>query len=196
MAAIENTVSQVPYPGDLELADALRSVRLRSLESPDAECGVNKAHVEVAIALVRAARMSQSEAMLCWPSPPDGVVSIHGLASLGLASLTQTTAMSASLSMMQANSLIGSTVTVQTDSMGDTTSGVVQSVAMASASSGGQPQININGTPYSLSQVVSVAPTPGTTPATTSSAGSTSTAPTSSTTPATSSTGTTTAAAQ
>ncbi len=107
-------------------------------------------------------------------------------------SLTQTTAMSASLSMMQANSLIGSTVTVQTDSMGDTTSGVVQSVAMASASSGGQPQININGTPYSLSQVVSVAPTP----ATTSSAGSTSTAPTSSTTPATSSTGTTTAAAQ
>ena len=110
-------------------------------------------------------------------------------------SLTQTTAMSASLSMMQANSLIGSTVTVQTDSMGDTTSGVVQSVAMASASSGGQPQIKINGTAYNLNQVVGVAPTPVTTPATTSSAGSTSTAPTSGTTPTTSSTGTTTTTA-
>ncbi len=111
-------------------------------------------------------------------------------------SLTQTTAMSASLSMMQANSLIGNTVTVQTDSMGDTASGVVQSVAMASASSGGQPQIMINGTAYNLSQVVGVAPTPVTTPATTSAAGSSSTAPTSSSTPATSSTGTTTPAAQ
>src|ERR1700678_2649990 len=45
-------------------------------------------------------------------------------------SLTQSTAMSSSLSALQANSLIGSTVTVSTDSKGDTTSGVVQSVSL------------------------------------------------------------------
>jgi flagellar basal-body rod modification protein FlgD len=38
-------------------------------------------------------------------------------------SLTQSSAMSASLAMIQANSLVGSTVTVSTDSTGDTTSG-------------------------------------------------------------------------
>jgi flagellar basal-body rod modification protein FlgD len=92
-------------------------------------------------------------------------------------SLTQSTAMSASLAMLQANSLIGSTVTVSTDSTGNTTSGVVQAIQLGSSASGSQPQILINGTPYNLSQVLSVSPTP-TTPAT---------AATTSSTPATSS---------
>jgi len=84
-------------------------------------------------------------------------------------SLTQTSAMSSSLSMLQANSLIGSTVTVSTDSTGDTASGVVQSVQTGASSSGGQPQIMINGTAYDLSQVISVTTTPtstSTTPST------------------------------
>ena len=74
-------------------------------------------------------------------------------------SLTQSTAMSSSLSMLQANSLIGSTVTVTTDSKGDTTSGVVQSVQTGAASSDGTPQIMVNGTAYDLSSVISVTPT-------------------------------------
>jgi flagellar basal-body rod modification protein FlgD len=86
-------------------------------------------------------------------------------------SLTQSSAMSASLSMLQANSLIGSTVTVTTDTMGDTASGVVQSVQMGSSASGGQPQISINGTSYNLSQVVSVTPTPASTATTPTASG-------------------------
>ncbi len=74
-------------------------------------------------------------------------------------SLSQTTAMSSSLSTMQANSLIGSTVTVQEANSQDTTSGVVQSVLLGAASSDGTPQIVINGTSYDLSQVVGVTPT-------------------------------------
>jgi flagellar basal-body rod modification protein FlgD len=78
-------------------------------------------------------------------------------------SLTQSAAMSTSLSMLQANSLIGSTVTVQTDSKGDTASGVVQSVQLGSSASGGMPQVLINGTSYNLNQILSVAPTPAST---------------------------------
>ncbi len=74
-------------------------------------------------------------------------------------SLTQATAMSSSLSMMQANSLIGSTVTIKLDSQNDVTSGVVQSVLVGAASSDGTPQIIVNGTAYDLSQVVGVTPT-------------------------------------
>lgn len=72
-------------------------------------------------------------------------------------SLTQSSAMSSSLSMMQANSLVGSTVTVQTNpnDTTQTTSGAVQGVVMQ----GGAPEIMVNGTLYALSQVVSVAPT-------------------------------------
>jgi flagellar basal-body rod modification protein FlgD len=73
-------------------------------------------------------------------------------------SLTQSSAMSASLSLLQANSLIGSTVSVTTDSKGDTTSGVVQSVRTGAASSSGNPEIIINGTAYELSSVISVTP--------------------------------------
>ena len=68
-------------------------------------------------------------------------------------SLTQSSAMASSLSMMQANSLIGSTVTIQVDSQ-NTTSGVVQGVTRDN----GTPQIVVNNTPYGVSQVVTVTP--------------------------------------
>jgi flagellar basal-body rod modification protein FlgD len=68
-------------------------------------------------------------------------------------SLQQATQSTNSLAMMQANSLVGSTVTVQVDST-NTASGVVSGVVM----SNGAPQITIAGTNYSLSQVTSVTP--------------------------------------
>jgi flagellar basal-body rod modification protein FlgD len=68
-------------------------------------------------------------------------------------SLTQSSAMASSLSMMQANSLIGSTVTIQVDSK-NTTSGVVQGVTMDN----GTPQIVVNNSAYGVSQVVTVTP--------------------------------------
>lgn len=74
-------------------------------------------------------------------------------------SLTQTTAMSSSLSAMQANSLIGSTVVLQQSNSNLTTSGVVQSVVLGSESSDGLPQIVVNGTAYDLSQILAVTPT-------------------------------------
>lgn len=76
-------------------------------------------------------------------------------------SLQQATQSSSSLSMMQANSLIGSTVTVQVDPK-TTASGVVTGVVLDN----GTPQITVqtSGTTatvnYNLSQVVSVIPTP------------------------------------
>jgi flagellar basal-body rod modification protein FlgD len=70
-------------------------------------------------------------------------------------SLQQATAMSASLSMMQANSLIGNTVTLQVDAK-TTATGVVQGVVLQS----GTPEIVVDGSLYTLSQVTSVAPTP------------------------------------
>jgi flagellar basal-body rod modification protein FlgD len=69
-------------------------------------------------------------------------------------SLTQASAMSASLTMMQANSLIGSTVTLQVDAK-TTATGVVQGVVMQN----GTPEILVNGATYTLNQVTSVAPT-------------------------------------
>ena len=72
-------------------------------------------------------------------------------------SLQQTTAMSNSLSMLQANSLIGSTVTMQIDSQ-TTGSGVVSGVLLGSASSDGTPQIVVDGRAYDLNQVLSVSP--------------------------------------
>jgi flagellar basal-body rod modification protein FlgD len=88
-------------------------------------------------------------------------------------SLSQTSAMSSSLSMMQASSLIGATVTVQQPNSNNTASGVVQSVRMGSQSSDGTPQIVINGMAYDLSQVLSVTPTPTTPTQTSSSSGPT-----------------------
>jgi flagellar basal-body rod modification protein FlgD len=69
-------------------------------------------------------------------------------------SLTQSSAMSSSLSMLQANSLIGSTVSLQIDPK-TTASGIVQGVIL----NGGTPQIIVNGSTYDLSQVTSVTPT-------------------------------------
>jgi flagellar basal-body rod modification protein FlgD len=68
--------------------------------------------------------------------------------------LTQASASSASLAMMQANSLIGSTVTLQVDSQ-TTATGAVQGVVLQN----GIPEILVNGTTYTLSQVTSVTPT-------------------------------------
>jgi len=69
-------------------------------------------------------------------------------------SLQQSSSMAGSLGMMQANGLIGSTVNVQVDSQ-TTDNGVVQGVVLQS----GTPEILVNGAAYTLSQVVSVAPT-------------------------------------
>jgi len=69
--------------------------------------------------------------------------------------LTASTDSSASLSMMQANGLVGSTVELQVDTNGTTTSGVVQGVVMES----GNPEIMVNGSLYKLNQVMQVAPT-------------------------------------
>lgn len=84
-------------------------------------------------------------------------------------SLQESTQSAGSLSMMQANSLVGSTVGIQVDST-STTSGVVTGVVM----SNGTPQITVGGANYGLSQINSVTPpansataSPSTTPATT-----------------------------
>jgi flagellar basal-body rod modification protein FlgD len=78
-------------------------------------------------------------------------------------SLQQASQSTSSLAMMQANSLVGSTVAVQIDST-HSTSGVVQGVSV----NGGIPQIMIGGNAYNLNQVTGVIPTPApTTPATT-----------------------------
>jgi flagellar basal-body rod modification protein FlgD len=78
--------------------------------------------------------------------------------------LQQATQSSSSLAMMQANGLVGSTVTVQVDSQ-NTATGIVSGVVL----SNGAPQItvqttNANGVNtsanYNLSQVTSVVPTP------------------------------------
>lgn len=69
-------------------------------------------------------------------------------------SLQQATQSTSSLAMMQANSLVGSTVAIQVDST-DTTSGVVTGVVM----NNGAPQITVGGTNYSLSQITAVTPT-------------------------------------
>jgi flagellar basal-body rod modification protein FlgD len=73
-------------------------------------------------------------------------------------SLQQSSAMSGSLAMLQANSLIGSTVTLQATPQ-TTASGVVTSVQAGGTSSNGVPQILVNGTPYNLSQILTITPT-------------------------------------
>jgi flagellar basal-body rod modification protein FlgD len=68
-------------------------------------------------------------------------------------SLQQTTGMSSSLAMMQADSLVGSTVNVQVDSK-TSASGVVSGVALVN----GTPEVVVNGTDYTISQVTSITP--------------------------------------
>ncbi len=70
-------------------------------------------------------------------------------------SLQQATQSSNSLAMMQANSLVGSTVTVQVDSTHSAT-GVVSGVVMYNNA----PKITIGTANYGLNQVTAVAPTP------------------------------------
>jgi flagellar basal-body rod modification protein FlgD len=53
-----------------------------------------------------------------------------------------------------ATALLGQTVTLQVDSNGVTTQGVVSSISMDQ----GTPQLIVNDTPYDLSQVMSVSP--------------------------------------
>jgi hypothetical protein len=102
--------------------------------------------------------------------------------------LQQTTQSTNSLAMMQANSLIGSTVGIQVDSS-HTASGVVTGVVLNS----GTAQITINGTNYSLSQVTSVTPPGANSTAGTTGTTSTTTPPdTSGSSDTTSSSGTTT----
>jgi flagellar basal-body rod modification protein FlgD len=67
--------------------------------------------------------------------------------------LQQASQSTSSLAMMQANSLVGSTVTVQVDSK-TTANGVVTGVVLKN----GQPQITIDSTNYGLSQVIAVSP--------------------------------------
>jgi len=68
-------------------------------------------------------------------------------------SLQQATQSSASLAMIQANSLVGKTVTIQVDST-HTASGVVTGVVM----NDGAAEITVGTTNYTLSQVTSVTP--------------------------------------
>jgi len=68
-------------------------------------------------------------------------------------SLQQATQTTSSLAMIQANSLVGSNVTVQIDSK-TSTSGVVTGVVL----NNGTPQITISGQNYGLNQVTAVQP--------------------------------------
>jgi flagellar basal-body rod modification protein FlgD len=70
--------------------------------------------------------------------------------------LQEATTMAGDMATMQASSLIGSTVSVQsaTNSNQETT-GVVTAVDMSS----GSPEIQVNGQLYALSQILSISPT-------------------------------------
>ena len=70
-------------------------------------------------------------------------------------SLQQASETSSSLAMLQANSLIGSSVSVQIDSKTSTT-GVVSAVTVVN----GKPQIVVDGKNYNVSQVTAVRPAP------------------------------------
>jgi len=78
-------------------------------------------------------------------------------------SLQQTSTMSSNISVMQANGMLGSTVSLQADPT-TVVNGVVSGIQLNGSS---PPQIIVNGTPYSLSQVLTIKPTPPATPATT-----------------------------
>ena len=78
-------------------------------------------------------------------------------------SLQQTNTMSTNIASMltqqqvsQADGLLGKTVTLQVNDT-TTASGVVSAMQLV----GGLPKIVVNNTPYDLSQVLTVAPTPG-----------------------------------
>jgi flagellar basal-body rod modification protein FlgD len=68
-------------------------------------------------------------------------------------SLQQATQSSSSLAMIQANSLVGSSVTISVDST-HTASGVVTGVVL----NNGVPQVTVGGTNYGLTQITSITP--------------------------------------
>ncbi len=78
-------------------------------------------------------------------------------------SLQQASESSSSLAMLQASSLIGSTVTVKINSQNLPVQGVVDGVVL----NNGKPQITVNGASYNLSQIMAVTPTAPPTPTTT-----------------------------
>ena|SRR5271157_794617 len=70
--------------------------------------------------------------------------------------LQEATAMAGDMARMQASSLIGATVSVESaTTAGQETTGVVSAVDMSS----GSPEILVNGQLYALSQILSIAPT-------------------------------------
>lgn len=70
--------------------------------------------------------------------------------------LQESTTMAGNLSQIQADSLIGQTVTVASATNSQqTTSGVVSAVDVSS----GNPSVLVNGTLYSLNQITSISPT-------------------------------------
>jgi flagellar basal-body rod modification protein FlgD len=74
-------------------------------------------------------------------------------------SLQEATAMAGNMATMQASSLIGATVSVESATNSDQeTTGVVTAVDMSS----GSPEIQVNGQLYALSQILSISPTPST----------------------------------
>jgi len=90
--------------------------------------------------------------------------------------LQQSQTMAGDMQSLQANALIGRTVTVaSTTNSSQTASGVVSGIDLSS----GSPEISINGSLYNLSQITSILPTAAattpTTPATTSSSSNSST---------------------
>ena len=79
-------------------------------------------------------------------------------------SLQETTSMAGNMSELQADALIGQTVDVASASNNaDQTTGVVQGVDISS----GSPEVLVNGQLYSLSQILSITPTPSATTAAT-----------------------------
>jgi len=71
-------------------------------------------------------------------------------------SLQEATAMAGNMATMQASSLIGATVSVESATNSDQeTTGVVTAVDMSS----GSPEIQVNGQLYALSQILSISPT-------------------------------------
>ncbi len=88
--AVEGSGTLPPFSDEQELSELLSCVPLRSATTPETAPSVNHAHVQLALTLLRVLRTGVSDVALCWPASPDGVIALHGLAALGLASLAKT----------------------------------------------------------------------------------------------------------
>lgn len=87
--AVEVSGTLPPFSDEQELRELLSCVPLRCATTPETVPSVNNAHVELALALLRVLRTGISDVALCWPASPEGVIALHGLAALGLASLAR-----------------------------------------------------------------------------------------------------------